>query len=47
MALPVSEQNEILYIGEDTPIPEIPIRVVSGRRANYRGDNDILYIGDD
>lgn len=42
--VPALEEAEILFIGEDTPIPPLPLP----RRQNQSPDsNGILYIGDD
>jgi len=41
---PAVADNGILYIGEDTPTPELPQRRPSRGPAD---DDDILYIGDD
>ena len=44
--LPGQESGEVLFIGEDTPTPEIPVRIVS-YRYGPRDDDDVLYIGDE
>ena len=44
-ALPTATDDGILYIGEDTPTPELPRRPpIRPRRDD---DDDVLYIGDD
>jgi len=39
-------ENEVLYIGEDTPVPPLPQERYRAPNHN-RGDDDILFIGDD
>ena len=38
-------KEEVFYIGEETPIPDLPRRVVRTPRP-FNDDDDILYIGD-
>ncbi len=47
IALPAAaEAGEILFIGEDTPTPQLPNRLAPTRRRPEH-DDDVLYIGDD
>jgi len=47
-AVPSAEPTEdILFIGEDTPTPQLPNRVRPPIRRRPPEDDDILYIGDD
>lgn len=39
--------EEVLFIGEDTPIPPMPRPGYRPRRPDQGDDDDILYIGDD
>jgi len=41
--MPGQESGEVLFIGEDTPTPDVPVRIVS-YRYGQRDDDDILYI---
>jgi ubiquitin-protein ligase len=48
IGFPEAQQSEeILFIGEDTPTPDLPIRVRPRRRTPRGDDDEILYIGDD
>ncbi|MFV1964724.1 MAG: ubiquitin-conjugating enzyme E2 [Pirellulaceae bacterium] len=42
-----SSADGILFIGEDTPTPQLPVRIVPPVRRRPPNDDDILYIGDD
>jgi ubiquitin-protein ligase len=43
-----SSTDDVLFIGEDTPTPELPMRAIPPvRRRPPPKDDDILYIGDD
>lgn len=47
LSLPTArDAREVFFIGEDTPTPSLPIRRGPIRRG-ARGDDDVLYIGDD
>jgi hypothetical protein len=46
LELPHGQAGDVLFIGEDTPTPEIPVRLAPPRRLP-RGDDDVLYIGDE
>jgi hypothetical protein len=39
--------TEVFFIGEDTPIPPLPMRKAPPRPKRPSGDDDILYIGDE
>jgi ubiquitin-protein ligase len=48
---PAAPAGEVLFIGEDTPVPELPVGDLPIPRMPIRrappSDDDILYIGDD
>ena len=47
ISLPAArDAADVFFIGEDTPIPPMPIRSAPMRRR-ARGDDDVFYIGDD
>lgn len=41
-----AQRGDVLYIGDDTPTPELPIRVAPAR-PTAANDGDVLYIGDE
>ena len=41
------DDAEVLFIGEDTPVPPLPWAANRGRDDRDAGGNEILYIGDD
>jgi hypothetical protein len=43
----VRRQDEVLFISDSTPTPDVPIRIVSAHSfVSSSGANDVLYIGD-
>ncbi len=42
-----NSSKEILFIGEDTPTPNIPVRIVSTPGRRFATGDDVLYIGDE